>query len=92
MQKVSSKSDSWVATGDDLNDFLFMFVDKLFGIRDDVFEKVELLGKRTAEMHLALLSDKRKIKTSNQKNSILEYIEWVQPRILISCWKNALTC
>ena len=56
MQKVSSKSDSWVATGDDLNDFLFMFVDKLFGIRDDVFEKVELLGKRTAEMHLALLS------------------------------------
>ena len=36
MQKVSSKSDSWAATGDDLNDFLFMFVDKLFGIRDDV--------------------------------------------------------
>src|ERR1700739_2064135 len=35
MQKVSSKSDSWVSTGDDLNNFLFMFVDKLFGIRDD---------------------------------------------------------
>jgi trehalose synthase-fused probable maltokinase len=55
MQKVASKSDSWVATGDDLNDFLFSFVDKLFTIRDQVFEKVELLGKRTAEMHLALL-------------------------------------
>src|SRR5260370_42604423 len=41
------------STGDDLNDFLFIFVDKLFGIQDQVFEKVELLGKRTAEMHLA---------------------------------------
>ena len=55
MQKVASKSDSWVATGDDLNEFLFSFVDKLFTVRDQVFEKVELLGKRTAEMHLALL-------------------------------------
>jgi trehalose synthase-fused probable maltokinase len=58
MQKVLSKSDSWVATGDDLNEFLFGFVDKLFTIRDQVFEKVELLGKRTAEMHLALLKGK----------------------------------
>jgi len=58
MQKVSSRSDSWVATGDDLNNFLFSFVDRDFRIRDEVFEKVELLGKRTAEMHLALLSGK----------------------------------
>jgi len=58
MQKVMSKSDSWVATGDDLNEFLFSFVDKLFTVRDQVFEKVELLGKRTAEMHLALLKGK----------------------------------
>jgi len=58
MQKVASKSDSWVSTGDDLNTFLFMFVDKFFSIHDEVFEKVELLGKRTAEMHLALLSGK----------------------------------
>ncbi len=56
MQKVASQSDSWAATGDDLNNFLFMFVDKVFGIQDQVFEKVELLGKRTAEMHIALLS------------------------------------
>lgn len=58
MQKVASKSDSWVATGDDLNEFLFGFVDKAFTIRDTVFERVELLGKRTAEMHLALLKGK----------------------------------
>jgi len=77
MQKVSSKSDSWVATGDDLNNFLFMFVDKLFGIRDDVFEKVELLGKRTAEMHLALLSDKKNADFKPEKFNA-EYIEWVQ--------------
>jgi maltose alpha-D-glucosyltransferase/alpha-amylase len=59
LQKVSSKSDSWAATGDDLNDFLFRFVGRDFSIHDDVFEKVELLGRRTAEMHLALLSDKK---------------------------------
>jgi trehalose synthase-fused probable maltokinase len=58
MQKVASKSDSWVSTGDDLNEFLFSFVDKLFTIRDQVFERVELLGARTAEMHLALLKEK----------------------------------
>lgn len=76
MQKVSSKSDSWVSTGDDLNDFLFMFVDKLFGIREDVFEKVELLGKRTAEMHLALLSNKKN-KDFKPEKFTPEYIEWV---------------
>ena len=59
MQKVASKSDSWVATGDDLNNFLFRFVSRDFSIHDEVFEKVELLGKRTAEMHLALLSGKK---------------------------------
>jgi len=77
MQKVSSKSDSWASTGDDLNDFLFRFVDKLFGIRDDVFEKVELLGKRTAEMHLALLSDKKQTDFKPEKFTP-EYVKWVQ--------------
>jgi trehalose synthase-fused probable maltokinase len=77
MQKVASKSDSWVATGDDLNDFLFMFVDKLFGIQDGVFEKVELLGKRTAEMHLALLSDKKNEDFKPEKYNP-EYIKWLQ--------------
>ncbi|HVV56602.1 MAG TPA: putative maltokinase [Mucilaginibacter sp.] len=77
MQKVSSKSDSWVATGDDLNDFLFMFVDKLFSIRDDVFEKVELLGRRTAEMHLALLTEQSDdaFKPEGYDSG---YVEWIQ--------------
>lgn len=77
MQKVSSKCDSWVAIGDDLNDFLFMFVDKLFSVRDDVFEKVELLGRRTAEMHLALLSDKKNKDFKPEKFND-EYITWLQ--------------
>jgi maltose alpha-D-glucosyltransferase/alpha-amylase len=80
MQKVSSKSDSWVATGDDLNDFLFMFVDKLFGVRDDVFEKVELLGRRTAEMHLALLSDKKNKDFKPEKFNP-EYVTWLQEHL-----------
>jgi trehalose synthase-fused probable maltokinase len=77
MQKVASKSDSWVSTGDDLNNFLFMFVDKLFGIQDEVFEKVELLGKRTAEMHLALLSDK-KSKAFKPEKFDAAYVEFLQ--------------
>jgi trehalose synthase-fused probable maltokinase len=77
MKKVASKSDSWVATGDDLNDFLFRFVDKLFAIHDQVFEKVELLGKRTAEMHLALLSDK-KSKGFKPESFNANYVKWLQ--------------
>jgi trehalose synthase-fused probable maltokinase len=77
MQKVASKSDSWVSTGDDLNTFLFMFVDKFFSIHDQVFEKVELLGKRTAEMHLALLSDKKN-KDFKPESFNPEYIEYLQ--------------
>jgi len=80
MQKVASKSDSWVATGDDLNNFLFMFVDKLFGIRDEVFEKVELLGKRTAEMHLALLSDKKN-KAFKPEKFDTKYVEFIQKHL-----------
>jgi trehalose synthase-fused probable maltokinase len=77
MQKVASKSDSWVATGDDLNNFLFMVVDKVFGIKDEVFEKVELLGKRTAEMHLALLSDKKNaaFKPEGYDETYIKYLQ-----------------
>jgi trehalose synthase-fused probable maltokinase len=77
MQKVASKSDSWVSTGDDLNTFLFMFVDKFFSIHDDVFEKVELLGKRTAEMHLALLSGKKNAAFKPEKFDE-GYVEFLQ--------------
>jgi len=81
MQKVVSKSDSWVATGDDLNDFLFGFVDKSFTIRDLVFEKVELLGKRTAEMHLALLSGKTDAAFKSETFNA-EYAEWLENHLL----------
>jgi maltokinase len=77
MQKVASKSDSWVSTGDDLNTFLFMFVDKFFSIHDAVFEKVELLGKRTAEMHLALLSGKKN-KNFKPESFDAGYIKFLQ--------------
>ena len=82
MQKVISKSDSWVATGDDLNEFLFSFVDKLFTIRDQVFEKVELLGKRTAEMHLALLKGKNDAAFKPEKFNP-EYVQWLNKNLNI---------
>lgn len=51
---VANEKDSWAQTGDYLNDFLYAVPKRMFAIREDVFEKVELLAKRTAEMHLAL--------------------------------------
>ncbi|WP_232325963.1 putative maltokinase [Spirosoma montaniterrae] len=51
---VPNDKDSWAQTGDYLNDFLYAVPQRLFAIREDVFEKVELLGRRTGEMHCAL--------------------------------------
>ncbi|GAB3563500.1 hypothetical protein GCM10027578_07290 [Spirosoma luteolum] len=51
---VPANQDSWGQTGDYLNDFLYAVPQRLFTIREDVFEKVELLGRRTGEMHNAL--------------------------------------
>ncbi|QJW91318.1 putative maltokinase [Spirosoma taeanense] len=51
---VQNDKDSWAQTGDYLNDFLYAVPQRLFAIREDVFEKVELLGRRTGEMHCAL--------------------------------------
>lgn len=51
---VPNDKDSWAQTGDYLNDFLYAVPQRLFAIREDVFDKVELLGKRTGEMHCAL--------------------------------------
>ena len=51
---VQNDKDSWMQTGDYLNDFLYGVPQRLFSIREDVFEKVELLAQRTGEMHLAL--------------------------------------
>ncbi|CCH00159.1 maltose alpha-D-glucosyltransferase [Fibrella aestuarina BUZ 2] len=51
---VPNDKDSWAMTGDYLNDFLYAVPNRLFAVKEDVFEKVALLGQRTAEMHLAL--------------------------------------
>ncbi len=51
---VANNKDSWDMTGDYLNDFLYGVPNRLFSVKEDVFEKVALLGQRTAEMHLAL--------------------------------------
>jgi maltokinase len=60
MYKVDATGDNWTATGDELNDFLHAFVKGSFSIHEFVFEHVELLAKRTAEMHKALAIDTRK--------------------------------
>lgn len=51
---VQNDKDSWMQTGDHLNDFLYGVPQRTFAIREEVFEKVELLGKRTGEMHCSL--------------------------------------
>ena len=56
VEVLENENDNWSRTGDYLNDFLFAFVDGNFQIKENVFEKVTLLAKRTAEMHLALFS------------------------------------
>ncbi|GAB3273040.1 hypothetical protein GCM10027347_45120 [Larkinella harenae] len=53
---IENRHDSWNQTGDDLNDFLYAVPNRLFTIREDVFDRVELLARRTAQMHLALYS------------------------------------
>ncbi|GAB3808448.1 hypothetical protein GCM10028819_47520 [Spirosoma humi] len=56
---VPNDKDSWMQTGDYLNDFLYAVPQRLFAIREDVFDKVELLGRRTGEMHCALYKPSR---------------------------------
>lgn len=51
---VENEADSWVQTGEQLGAFVDAFSDKIFSIKESVFDQVELLAKRTAEMHLAL--------------------------------------
>jgi maltose alpha-D-glucosyltransferase / alpha-amylase len=51
---VPNDTDSWVQTGDYLNDFLYAVPQRIFSVREEVFEQVELLAKRTGEMHCAL--------------------------------------
>jgi trehalose synthase-fused probable maltokinase len=51
---VENEADSWVQTGEQLEAFVDCFTEKTFCIKEEVFDQVELLAKRTAEMHLAL--------------------------------------
>ena len=51
---VENEADSWVQTGKQLDAFVEAFTEKTFSIKENVFDQVELLAKRTAEMHLAL--------------------------------------
>ncbi len=54
---VENQTDTWSVTGDSLNSFITSFVKKEFSINEELFEKVELLAQRTAEMHIGLFSN-----------------------------------
>jgi trehalose synthase-fused probable maltokinase len=56
VEMIDNEKDAWSKTGDYLNDFLFSFLGGDFKIKEDIFSKVGLLGKRTAEMHRALFA------------------------------------
>lgn len=56
-EKVESIKDVWSLVGDYLNEYLYGVIAGNATISSFVYEQVGLLGKRTAEMHLALGSD-----------------------------------
>jgi maltose alpha-D-glucosyltransferase/alpha-amylase len=57
-EKVESITDAWSLIGDTLNKYLHEIVHKdASKINSSTLDQVALLGKRTAEMHLALGSD-----------------------------------
>jgi maltokinase len=56
VEVIDNEKDDWSKTGDYLNEFMFAFVEGNFQIKENVFEKVALLGTRTAEMHNALFA------------------------------------
>lgn len=76
MGKVDAQKDNWVSTGDELNDFLRSFIEGDFSIHEFVFEHVELLAKRTAEMHLALYSTTKE-KLFKHEKFTPAYREWL---------------
>ncbi len=75
MTRVVAEKDSWASTGDSLNDFMYSFLENEFSIKERVFEAIELLGKRTAEMHLSL-DTPTKEKAFKHQGYDLEYKEW----------------
>lgn len=81
MNRVDAQKDSWVSTGDELNDFLSSFVKGSFSVQEFVFENVELLAKRTAEMHLALFTETKQKDFKREKFSP-EYREWLHHHLV----------
>lgn len=53
---VENQQDTWGVTGGYVGDFLQGFLGRQFCVNELVFEEVELLGRRTAEMHLGLFA------------------------------------
>lgn len=53
---VENEQDTWGVTGLHVGDFLKNFLSRQFCVNELVFEEVELLGRRTAEMHLGLFT------------------------------------
>lgn len=76
MNKVEATKDNWSTTGDELNDFLHAFIVGSFSIHEFVFEHVELLAKRTAEMHKALSSE-TKSKNFQTEKFTPKYRNWL---------------
>lgn len=76
MGKVDAQKDNWVSTGDELNDFLSAFMHGDFSIHEFVFEHVELLARRTAELHLALYTP-TKSKLFAREKFTPTYREWL---------------
>lgn len=76
MQRIDARKDNWESTGDELNGFLHAFLKGDFSIHEFVFENVELLAQRTAEMHVAL-STKTKLKAFKPEPFDDAYRQWL---------------
>jgi maltokinase len=81
MNKVDAQKDNWVTTGDELNDFLHGFMKGYFSIHEFVFENVELLARRTAEMHLALTSETSDKSFATEKFN-KAYRQWLHAHVV----------
>jgi predicted trehalose synthase len=55
---VENQHDAWVLTGQQLTDFVPALRQGVFAIREEVFDWVARLGRRTGELHCALYAPK----------------------------------
>jgi maltose alpha-D-glucosyltransferase/alpha-amylase len=51
---VENQHDAWVLTGQQLGDFVLGVRQGVFSVREEVFEWVDKLGRRTGELHCSL--------------------------------------